>query len=86
MTVNKVTGTKSSIASLQQDYDVDLETMEGAAFYYCCNLHRIEAAQIRAVSNYVEPRNKNNWEIPMAIEALNAVAVEMIKTFEIPKA
>lgn len=86
LTVNKVTGTESSIASLQRDYDVDLETMEGAAFYYCCNLHRIEAAQIRAISNYVEPRNKNNWEIPLAIEALNAVAVEMIKTFEMPKA
>jgi hypothetical protein len=34
------------------------------------------------VSNYVEPRNKNNWDIPLAIETLNKVAIEMLETLK----
>ncbi len=82
LTVNKVSGTEKNIAGLEGQYPVDLETMEGAAFYYCCNMHQVEALQIRAVSNYVEPRNKNNWDIPLAIETLNKVAIEMLETLK----
>jgi futalosine hydrolase len=45
--------------------------MEGAAFHFVCLREEIPFMQIRVVSNYVEPRNKNSWNIPLAIANLN---------------
>lgn len=81
ITVNKVAGTAENISKINQKYPADLESMEGAAFFYCCLLHQIDCMQIRSVSNYVEPRNKDNWNIPLAIDNLNDVLIEMIKSF-----
>ncbi|MCH2023654.1 MAG: futalosine hydrolase [Saprospiraceae bacterium] len=78
ITVNKVHGTIETISKIQKKYSIDLETMEGAAFLYCCLMQQVNCIQIRAVSNYVEPRNKENWDIPLAIENLNDVAIQMI--------
>lgn len=81
ITVNKVHGTAYSIEKIIQKYPADLESMEGAAFFYCCLQHKLDCMQIRSVSNYVEPRNKDNWNIPLAIDNLNQVIIEMIKSF-----
>ena len=44
--------------------------MEGAAFFAGCK--RLDNfTQIRAVSNYVEKRDKSKWNISLAIENLN---------------
>ena len=37
--------------------------MEGAAFFYVCLKEKVNFFQIRAISNFVEKRNKKNWEI-----------------------
>jgi futalosine hydrolase len=47
--------------------------MEGAAFAYVCAKMKVNAIQIRSISNQVEPRNRNNWNIPLAIKNLNEV-------------
>jgi len=52
--------------------------MEGAAVLYCCEQLGIPCLQIRSVSNYVEPRNRNNWEIALAISNLNKWAIEFL--------
>ena len=57
-----------------------LESMEGAAFFYACEEYKLPCLQIRAVSNYVEKRNRANWDIPLAIKNLNNFAIEMIKS------
>jgi futalosine hydrolase len=44
--------------------------MEGAAVYFVCNEMNIPVIQIRAISNYIEPRNKSNWDIKKAIKSL----------------
>ena len=41
--------------------------MEGLAFYYVLKLINKPSIEIRSISNYVEKRNKNNWDIPAAI-------------------
>ncbi len=82
ITVNKVHGTRASIDKVSSKYRVDLESMEGAAFFYCCIQHNINCLQIRSISNYVEPRNKDNWNIPLAIDKLNEVAIGMIESLE----
>jgi futalosine hydrolase len=79
LTVSKVHGTVESIAKITAKYTADLETMEGAAFYYACLQHQLPCLQVRAVSNYVEPRNRAGWEVPLAIERLNAVGVKIVE-------
>jgi len=52
--------------------------MEGAAFFYACFMERLPCLQIRAVSNYIEDRNKDRWNIPLAIGNLNKIALKII--------
>jgi len=81
ISVNKVHGYPPSIERLRRLYDVDVESMEGAAFFYACLQDAIPFLEVRAISNYIEARNREAWEIDRAIRQLNEVLVEMIKAF-----
>jgi len=35
--------------------------------------------QIRSVSNYVEKRNKENWNIPLALKNLQSILIELLE-------
>lgn len=78
ITVNKVHGTASSITAIENKYTPEIETMEGAAFFYACLMEELKFLQIRSISNYVEPRNKDNWDLPLAIAQLNTTLTELI--------
>ena len=78
ISVNKVHGAAQSIVAAQQRLGAQVESMEGAAFFYACLVANVPFLQIRAISNYVEPRNKDNWNIPLAIDRLNEVLVQMV--------
>ncbi len=80
ITVNKVHGTTASIEKIVNRYSPEIESMEGAAFFYACLQNEIQFLQIRSISNYVEPRNKDNWNLPLAIENLNNVLIELLET------
>jgi len=79
LTINKVHGEANAIQFIRKKYQADIETMEGAAFFYVCEFQKIPYTQIRAVSNYVEPRNRANWDIPLAVKNLNEVLWELIQ-------
>jgi futalosine hydrolase len=53
--------------------------MEGAAFFQTCLTEGVAFAQIRAVSNFVEARNRDNWKMEEAIKNLNEVLVELFE-------
>ncbi len=78
LTVNKVHGSTQSINLIQKKYDVDLEVMEGAAVAFVCAQEKVNYIELRSVSNYVESRNKDNWNIPLAIEQLNKSLIEIV--------
>jgi len=80
ITVNTVHGHESSIQKLTDRIQPQLESMEGAAFFYACKEAGVPCLQIRAVSNYVEKRNRDAWQIGIAIKNLNSFAVELLKT------
>ena len=81
LTVSRATGTEASISALTSKYpDAQTESMEGAAVFYCCLLSGVRFLEIRSVSNYVEPRNRAGWNIPLAISSLNDVLKELLKT------
>lgn len=78
LTVNKVHGESQSIAIVHKKYQPDIETMEGIAFFYVCLLKKIPFVQIRAISNYVEPRNRDNWKMKLAVDNLNTFLVSCL--------
>ncbi len=79
ITVNTVHGSEHNIEKVFNKFHPYVESMEGAAFMFVCQNEHVPYIQIRAVSNIVEQRNKNNWNIPLAIENLNKKVLEVLK-------
>ncbi len=69
----------SIIKGIQNNADV--ESMEGAAFFYICLQERIPFVQIRGISNYVGEQNKQLWDISLAVKNLNKVIIETIEVW-----
>jgi futalosine hydrolase len=84
ISVNRTSGSEKTITQLRAKYpDAQVESMEGAAFFYAALVHKVAMLQLRSISNYVEPRNKENWEIKTAIATLNATLLELLTAFEV---
>ena len=78
ITVNTVHGDEASIAAVRARCAPQVESMEGAAFAYACALACVPYAQVRAVSNVVERRNRDAWRMDLAIRHLNDVALKIL--------
>lgn len=78
ITVNTAHGEDASIQKVVKRINPHIESMEGAAFFYACMIQKIPCAQIRAVSNFIEKRNRDNWNIALAIKNLNETASEIL--------
>lgn len=74
ITVNTVHGAERSIARVRARCAPHVESMEGAAFMHACLIEQVPFAQIRAVSNVVERRNRPAWRMAEAIHALGETA------------
>jgi len=73
-----VHGNEKSIQNIIEKFQPHVETMEGAAFIHAANGFNWRAIQIRAVSNVVEKRNKENWNIGQAVQNLNKVLLDLL--------
>jgi len=71
ITVNRVHGNVKSITNVRHQFNPDVESMEGAAVAFVCSKLDVPWCQIRSISNRVEPRNKANWNIPLALKNLH---------------
>ena len=80
ITVNTVHGNAASIAAIVRRCQPQVESMEGAGFACACNISSVPYAQVRAVSNVVEQRNRDAWRLDLAIHNLKEVAVRMLDT------
>jgi futalosine hydrolase len=78
VTVNTATGTVTTIEKLVGKFDPDIETMEGAAFFYVCLRENLPFVAVRSISNRVEPRDRNKWNISLALEKLSEKMGEFI--------
>lgn len=79
ISVNKVTGNTQTIAQMKSLHQAEVECMEGAAVFYCCLMHQQSFHEVRAISNYVTPRNKADWNMTLAIERLNCFLIALLK-------
>jgi len=78
ITVNRVSGNEKNIRTLTERLHPKTESMEGAAVFFACEQESINCLQIRSISNYVEPRNKDKWKIGLAIKNLNDWAIAFL--------
>jgi len=82
ITVNTVTGSESSREKLVKKFNPDIETMEGATFFYICSREKIPFLALRSISNKVEARNKSNWNIALALNNLSEKLIEVMITLQ----
>jgi futalosine hydrolase len=79
ITVNTIHGNEEKIKKTISFFHPDVESMEGAAFFRSCQNIPAKYLQLRAVSNYVEKRDKSKWDIPLAINNVNEFVIKMIR-------
>ena len=72
ITVNKISDSALQRNQFVNNFNADIETMEGAALHYVCLQEKIPFLQIRSISNYVGERDKTKWKMKEAIENLNS--------------
>jgi futalosine hydrolase len=82
ITVNTATGSEKTIDKLLKKFNPDIETMEGATFFYICTREKLPFLALRSISNMVEARNRSRWNIPLALENLSEKLKEVIIRLE----
>jgi futalosine hydrolase len=80
LTVNLSAGNLDTIRLRKNKFKVDIESMEGACLHYVCLEYGIPFVQLRGISNYVEPRNKSKWNIPLALSNCKDEVIQLIQT------
>jgi len=78
ITANICHGDEHWVDYVNENYPNSFESMEGAAFFMVTSNLSIPAFQIRAVSNYVEIRNKDSWEKALAISNINQFLIKLV--------
>lgn len=73
LSVNCCTGTASMAKERVENFNVDVESMEGAACFSICRAFGVPCYEIRAVSNFATTRDKSTWRIADALAALRTV-------------
>lgn len=78
ITSDIVSGSRERIDLLKKRFNPDIESMEGATFLYICALEKVPCLALRAVSNMIEERNRDNWDIPLALRNMREKAEELL--------
>lgn len=81
VTVNCCTGTRERGEFLRQKFAAGCENMEGAAVAIVCKKFNIAWCEMRCVSNMVEDRNTENWQLAEAIEKICVAAEVVVRAY-----
>jgi futalosine hydrolase len=77
-TVSLIEADSIRLLLLNKKYDIDVESMEGAAFHFVMNHTKIPYLQIRAASNFIGERDKSNWQMKLALDNINELVLKII--------
>lgn len=78
ITSNTIRGDYESIEKIKRLAPVEIESMEGAAFFFSCLTAGIPCIQVRAISNRIEERDKAKWDLTNALKHLNKTLLQII--------
>jgi len=81
VTVQTISGDAKTCKQMIDKYSPQIETMEGAAFFYVCLNEYVKFLEIRSVSNEVGEENTANWDTPKALESLKDALKEFFRQF-----
>jgi futalosine hydrolase len=84
LTVSTCTGTTERARELESIFPAICESMEGAAAVHVCSLYGIPCAEIRGISNIVEDRNRDRWDIPLAAENCQVALRRLLESPSLP--
>lgn len=82
VTVGMITDSKERTAQLEKAFQPDIESMEGASLHFAAIMERTHFLQLRAVSNRVGDRNKENWKLEEAVQNLNEALISICKALD----
>jgi len=85
ITVNTITDETGSLKRLQDKWQADIETMEGAGLHFVCSQQHTEYIQLRSISNVVGVRDKSQWHFKKAIASLNEALSNLVNGLPIKK-
>lgn len=77
-TVSTVTNTSARADKLYRSFNVSLENMEGAGVALACRIHGVTFQEVRAISNFVGPRDPKTWRVDDALAALKHNILETL--------
>ena len=83
ITMNTLYSDPKWINIMRDKYEPEIETMNGAAFFYICLSEKIPFLQIRAISHFVEIRRIENWNIPSALKNLCGSLLSILEELRI---
>lgn len=78
LTVNCCTGSASLSLDRSARFDVDVESMEGAALIAVCRRFGIPGFEFRAVSNVAADRDPASWKVGEALAALKREVLDQL--------
>lgn len=79
ITVNHIRADSAVNCFRKHRHGAEIETQEGAALHYICNMENIPFLHLRAVSNFVGERDKTKWKLKDAVQSLSKGIVEIIE-------
>lgn len=79
MTTLYAHGNEEKIKSIAEQPHGQVESMEGAAFFYVSLMKHIPFLSLRAISNFVQPRDKSSWQIEDAVRSLGEAIIRIIQ-------
>lgn len=79
VTLSTCTGTAERARELEERYHGLCENMEGAAAAQVAGLHAIPWLEVRGISNIVEDRDLQKWDIPKAAEAVQKAVLRILE-------
>jgi futalosine hydrolase len=83
ITVNTIHTSQEKIQRLKNKYKAEIETMDGAAFFYVCLMEKVPFLQIRSVSNFVEIPRVENWYLPLALKNLTKSLMDIFEELRV---
>ncbi|WP_031480623.1 futalosine hydrolase [Maridesulfovibrio frigidus] len=79
LTVSGVTATADEAVRMRDEFEADIENMEGFAAAYGSILSGVAVCQVRTVSNLVGSRDKEDWDLRGALAELGRVCSTLLK-------
>jgi futalosine hydrolase len=81
VTLSTCTGTSARAQELEDRYHGLCENMEGAAAVQVAELHQTPWIEVRGISNIVEDRAVEKWDIPKAADAAQKAVLHLLDVF-----